>query len=315
MNEGIFCAIGNTPLVKLNNIQINSTANLYVKLENMNPSGSAKDRSAMSIMRKAIEEGLICEDSTIIESSSGNFGIAVAQICRNLGLRFVCVCDEKTTEQNIKILRAYGADVEIVKEKDKKTGEYLTVRKERVKELLNKVPNSFWPNQYGNIYNSIGHQQTMEEIIHQLDKIDYLFVAVSTFGTIRGYANVINNYKLSTKLIAVDAEGSMLFDVLPKKRLIPGHGAACVPDLFDKELVDDYILVSDKECINGCRYLLQKEGIFAGGSTGGIISAIKKYESKIEKNANCVFIAHDRGDRYLDTIYSEQWVKTNIEIV
>lgn len=311
MNSGILSVVGNTPMVSIKNLKFKRNINLYAKLENMNPSGSAKDRSAMSIMKEAMEKGEISEKTTIVESSSGNFGIALAQICRNCGLEFICVCDEKTTSLNKAILKAYGAKLEVVKKKDIVNGEYLEMRKKRVKELLNIIPNSFCPNQYSNIYNPMGHQEAMLEIMREINKIDYIFVAVSTFGTIRGYYDIIKKHELATKIIAVDAVGSVLFDTLPQKRLIPGHGAACVPALFDKNIVDDYVLVNDLECIEGCKLLLEKEGIFAGGSTGGIISAIKKYIDNIPMNSNCVFIVHDRGDRYIDTIYSEQWINRN----
>lgn len=312
IKQSIIDIIGNTPLIRTRNIELPRNIELYIKMEGVNIGGSAKIRSAYNIIINAFKEGTINKDSTIIESSSGNFGIAMAIVCCFFGLKFICVCDAKTTSQNIKIMKAYGATIEIVNKRDKKTNEYLPVRLERVQELLHNTPKGISLDQYKNINNPRGHECAMEEIADELNNdVDYIFCAVSTFGTIRGYADYIRKNNLKTKIIAIDAVGSVLFDNTVKKRLIPGHGAASKSELFDKSIVNDYILVDDLECVKGCRFLIKKEGILAGGSTGGIISAILKYQSEIKSNAKCVFVMHDRGESYLDTIYSNQWVAEN----
>jgi N-(2-amino-2-carboxyethyl)-L-glutamate synthase len=152
----------------------------------------------------------------------------------------------------------------------------------------------------------------MDEIANQLNKkVDFLFCAVSTFGTIRGCHGYITKNNMSTKIIAVDAKGSILLGGLPGKRLIPGLGAGMIPDLCDPSVADDFFLITDLECVVGCRQLVKKESILAGGSTGAIVMAIDKFKSQIKENSNCVFIIHDRGERYLDTIYSDEWVSSN----
>ena len=310
MESSILSTIGDTPVIELKKVFDKEDFQLFMKMEAMNPGGSAKDRSGYSMLMQAIEEGKVNKDTVIIESSSGNLGIALAQICCYFDLRFICVVDVKTTEQNIKMLKVYGAEIDYVNEPDAVTGEYLQARLNRVKELLEKIPNSYRPNQYNNIYNPLGHKNALKELDEYFNgDIDYVFCATSTCGTIRGYSEYIRGHKLSTRIIAVDAVGSVIFGGERKKRMIPGHGAAVVPGLFYDGMVDDSIFVTDMDCIKGCRTLVDREAILAGGSTGAILSAIKKIKDKIPSGSKCVMIMHDRGERYLDTIYSDQWVK------
>jgi N-(2-amino-2-carboxyethyl)-L-glutamate synthase len=283
---------------------------LLAKLEAFNPGGSIKDRAAFSIIGNAMEKGEVRPGMTIIESSSGNMGIGLAQTCAYYGLRFICVIDPKTTNQNIRILKAYGAEVDIVAEPDPETGEFLPARIDRVKELLRTIPHSYWPDQYSNIYNARAHYQTMHEIVTALDgKVDYLFCSTSTCGTLRGCAEYVRNHNLKIKIFAVDAVGSVIFGGVAKKRLIPGHGAARLPGLYQPGLAERCVSVTDLECVIGCRWLLQREAIMAGGSSGGILMAVERVKDEIPSGAVCVVLFSDRGERYLDTIYSDKWVR------
>ncbi len=311
-NEGILSTIGSTPLVKLNKAFIDNHFQVFGKMELFNPGGSIKDRPAFNMIKSAWEQGYIQQDTTIIESSSGNLGIGIAQVCMKLGLNFICVVDALTNEQNIKMLKAYGADVLMVKEPDPVTGEFLPARIKLVKSLLETIPRSFWCNQYANLNNARAHYQTMDEIVKQLNQdIDYLFCATSSCGTLRGCYEYIKSNNLKTKIIAVDAEGSVIFGKKGKKRLIPGHGSGRVPELFQSGMESMFIHVSDLDCVKGCYSLLRREAILAGGSSGGIISAIEKIKEEINRDSVCVAIICDRGERYLDTIYSETWVKNH----
>jgi cysteine synthase A len=311
MYDSILSAIGNTPLVKLERVFDDLQFNLYAKLEGFNPGGSSKDRPAIKIIRRAIELGAIVPGETVvIESSSGNMGIGLAQACSYYGVRFICVVDRKTTMQNIRLLEAYGAEVELVSEPDPVTGEYLQARIDRVKNLLFSIPGSFWPNQYANLDNPHAHHQTMREIATQLDnKVDYLFCATSTCGTLRGCTEYIRDHRLNTKTYGVDAVGSVIFGGQKKtKRLIPGHGAAVRPSLFQTTIADDCIHVTDIDCVVHCHQLVRREAILAGGSSGAVIAAVGRVKDLIPDGANCVAILADRGERYLDTIYSDAWV-------
>lgn len=309
VNKSILSTIGNTPLIKLNKVLKDLHFNLYAKLEGFNPGGSTKDRPAMSIINHAMESGLINSNTTVIESSSGNMGIGLAQACSYYGLRFICVLDPKTTFQNIRLLKAYGAEVDIVMDPDPITGEYLQARIDRVHYLCRSINNTFWPNQYSNTYNPMAHHQTMREIASALKTgIDYLFCATSTCGTLRGCAEFIKENGLKTRVYAVDAVGSVIFGGPKSKRLIPGHGAAVRPQLFKPDLADRCVHVSDLDCIVGCRRLVKAEAILAGGSSGAVLMAVEKVKHVLPAGAECVLIMPDRGERYLDTIYSDEWV-------
>src|ERR1041385_1814798 len=209
MQQGILSVIGNTPLIRLTKALSDVPFKLYAKLESLNPGGSTKDRPAYCIIKRGLETGLIKPDTIIIESSSGNMGIGLAQACAYFKLRLICVVDPKTTMQNIHLLNSYGAQVDMVMHPDPETGEFLQARINRVNTLLKKTENSFWPNQYANEYNPIAHHQTMREIASALDEqIDYLFCATSTCGRLRGWVEDLREHSLPTRTIAVDAKGS-----------------------------------------------------------------------------------------------------------
>lgn len=310
VSDGILAAIGQTPLVKLTRIFPNLHFDLYGKIEALNPGGSMKDRPAFNIIKRGIESGLIKPETVVIESSSGNMGIGLAQACTYFGLRFICVVDPKITAQNLRLLRTYGAEVDMVLHPDPASREYLQARIDRVKELRAEIENSFWPNQYSNEWNSLSHHQTMHEIVVALGRpADYVFCATSTCGTMRGCAEYIREHDMHTRVIAVDAVGSTIFGNGGKmKRLIPGHGAAVRPALYQDGLADRCIHVTDIDCVIGCRRLVRREAILAGGSSGALISAVEREMHRIPSGSTCVLILPDHGQRYLDTIYSDEWV-------
>src|SRR5215213_396789 len=309
LTDSVLSAIGNTPLVRTSRVMASAGFHLYAKLEALNPGGSTKDRPAFSVIKHGIDTGDIGPGTVIIESSAGNMGIGLAQACAYFGLRFICVIDPKTTVQNIRLMKAYDAEVDLVKEPDSTTGEFLQARIKRVEMLLTETPNSFWPNQYANKYNPIAHHKTMSEIHEALaGTLDYLFCPTSTCGTLRGCSEFIRANGLKARIIAVDAIGSVIFGGQKAKRLIPGHGAAVKPGLYQHGLAYDCVHVSDLECIIGCRRLVRHEAILAGGSSGAVLMAVEKYREKIEDGATCAMLFPDRGERYLDTIYCDEWV-------
>ena len=309
MKEGILSVVGQTPLIKLSRIFRDSPVNFYAKLEALNPGGSIKDRAAVSIIEDAIEKKLLRPGMTVIESSSGNMGVGLAQVCAYLSLRFICVVDPTATPQNVALIKAYGAIVDLVPNPDPVTGEFLQARIKRVEELLSIHDGSFWPDQYSNYKNAMAHYTTIEEIITSLDgKLDYLFCSTSTCGTVRGCSDYIQKNGLHTKVYAVDAVGSVIFGGAAKKRLIPGHGAAIRPPLYRDGLIEGYIYVTDLDCVVGCRRLVRSEALLAGGSSGGTVTAVEKIRRDLPAGANCALVLPDRGERYLDTVYSDEWV-------
>jgi N-(2-amino-2-carboxyethyl)-L-glutamate synthase len=180
INEGILSTVGNTPLIRLTRVFKESQFHLLAKLESFNPGGSAKDRPALNILEEAIEAGAVTPETVVVESSSGNLGIGLSQACRYLGLRFICVIDPRTTHQNIRILEAYGAEVDVVSADGLNDWEYLQARIDRVQILLRTIKGSFWPNQYANLANAAAHYKTtMREIAVSLNgDIDYLLGAL-----------------------------------------------------------------------------------------------------------------------------------------
>jgi N-(2-amino-2-carboxyethyl)-L-glutamate synthase len=310
--KGILATVGDTPLVELECLFPGFRSRIFGKIERFNPGGSIKDRPAAAMLLEHIRSGeLEPGRSVVIESSSGNLAIGLAQICRYFGLRFICVVDAKTTEQNIAILEAYQAEVEMVRDPDPETGEYLSSRLQRVRELVSRTPNAFWPNQYANLANPMSHRKTMREVVTALGgRVDYLLCATSTTGTLRGCSEYVREHKLGTRIIAVDAVGSVLFDDGPSRpRLLPGHGASVRPPLLDPKAPHEVIHVTDLECVVACRRLASREAILAGGSSGAVVAALEKLRSGIPSGSNCVMIFADGGDRYLDTIYSDTWVQ------
>ncbi|MFB6715475.1 MULTISPECIES: 2,3-diaminopropionate biosynthesis protein SbnA [unclassified Streptomyces] len=310
---GILSTVGNTPLVELEKLLPDFGSRVFGKVERFNPGGSIKDRSALGMLREAIRSGEVEPGrSVIVESSSGNLAVGLAQICRYYGLRFVCVVDAKTTEQNLAILRAFSAEVEVVTERDELTGEYLPVRLRRVRELVASIDGAYWPNQYASLLNPKAHETTMREIEEALDgKVDYLFCSVSTFGTLRGCRDHIRARGLDTTIVAVDAQGSAIFGLESTQRLIPGHGASVVPPLMDASAADEVVHISDLECVVACRRLIAREAVLAGGSSGATVAALWKFKDRVPRGSHCVLVFPDGGDRYLDTIYSDNWVSRN----
>ncbi len=315
-SDGVLAAIGATPLVQLTRIFSEADFRLYAKLECFNPGGSIKDRAAVNMIRRAIENNNIKPGTTVVESSSGNLGVGLAMACAYFDLPFICVVDPKITTQNMALIRAYGATIDMVIEPDPESGEFLQARLNRVQELLREIPNSYWPNQYANLNNPNAHHETMKEILAQVgERIDYIFCATSTCGTISGCSEYLRQFQSKslsgqrTRIIAVDAVGSVIFGGQKAKRLIPGHGASVVPKLCRPELVDRCVRVRDIDCVIGCRLLVKHEALMTGGSSGGILMAINATRDDIPSGAVCVAIFPDHGQRYLDTIYSDAWVE------
>lgn len=312
LDSGVLGAIGKTPMVQLHELERNAQIRLFAKLEALNPGGSAKDRSAVSMVWRAMERGDLSPGGTVIESSSGNMGIGLAQACARLGVRFVCVTDERTTQTNMRILELYGAVVHVVKQSDCNSTSLLQERLRRVQLLLAEYRDGYWPNQYENIDNPLAHNTTMREIAVDLGGApDYLICAVSTCGTLRGCIEYIKRNSLGTTVIAVDSCASSIFGETRGERLIPGLGAAVSPALCRLDPMPTCIRVSDLDCIKGCRILLRKEAILAGGSSGGVVSGYMQFATSIPGGNTCVLILADRGERYLDSIYSDAWVTSH----
>jgi len=315
MAGGVLGAIGGTPLVRLEKVFEPSHFDFFGKLEGLNPGGSSKDRPSVAIIERALQTGEIDSDTLIVEGSSGNTGIGLAQVCAYHGLRFRCLVDPKVTQQNINILAAYGAEIEIVEHPDPETGELLPAKLKRIGEILQTVKNSFWVDQYASPENSGAHyRSTVKEILRDLDgrMLDYLFIATATCGTIRGCLDYLVDHGYPTKVIAVDALGSQIFSNDRHDRLIPGLGSGICPKLTPTDGVHKVMHVSAIDCVVGCRRLARTEAVLAGGSSGGVIAAVDRASDEIPEGSTVVALLPDRGERYLDTIFSDEWVQDRL---
>lgn len=309
VHDSLLKCIGNTPLVSVRRLFPEPGIEVLAKLELMNPGGSMKDRSATYIVESGLADGTIPAGAHLIESSSGNFGIALAMVSRLYGLTFTCVVDPKTMRANVRIMRRLGAIVEMVDEPDEMGG-YLHTRIRRVKELLAETANGVWVNQYANAGNWQAHYYGVgAELVADLSSApDYLFAAVSTTGSILGCARRLRERFPRLRAVAVDAEGSVIFGTPPGPRNIPGIGSSRVPELFAPEEIDDVVHIGDAEAATACRRLLSREGIFAGGSTGAVVAAIARKLPALPRPSRIIAIFPDRGDRYLDHIYDDDWL-------
>src|SRR5881296_3135855 len=284
--------------------------NLFAKLEYVNPVGSIKDRPAFWILKRAAERGEIGEDTTIIESSSGNFASALAAFTRLVGLRFIPVIDPNVSATYESFLRRICETVVKVDERDD-TGGFLKTRLQMVEHLCMTVPNAYWTNQYANPDAADAHYQlTAGEICADFDSLDYVFIGVSTGGTIAGVSRRLKEHYPNIRVIAVDAEGSAIFGGTPRKRHIPGIGSSIVPPLLSHAEIDDVVWISERETVQACQELLTSHGLFAGGSSGTAFAAIKRYAAKMPsyEHPNVLFLCADRGMPYLDTVFDPTWV-------
>lgn len=305
--------IGQTPVIKLGRLFPESGVQVFAKCEFMNPGGSMKDRTARFMIEEAFREGCLKEGDHLVESSSGNLGVAIAMQAPLYGLNFTCVVDPKTAPANLKILHALGAQVDMVKEPDE-CGGYLHTRVRRVRQWLERDPKAFWLNQYANENNWKAHYcGTGLEMMEQLPEIDVLVGAVSTTGSLLGTSRRLRERFPHLLVVAVDAQGSVIFGGIPKDRNIPGIGSSRVPEICVHEEVDQVIYVDDNESIQGCQRLVETEGIMAGGSSGSVVSGIKKLLHELPRPIRIGTILPDRGDRYLDLVYEKMADRKGME--
>lgn len=297
-----------TPLIPL----ADERCDIVAKLEFCNPAGSSKDRSALWILEQAIGRGEIACGTTVVESSSGNFAMALAFYCRMLGISFVPVIDPNCNEATEAQLLMLCDRVEKVSIRDV-TGGYLKSRLARVRELLVELDSAYWPNQYANPDARDAHYYfTAGELIAQAGPLDYLFVGVGTGGTIAGLSHRIKEEYPDCVVVAVDAEGSVIFGGPPKERRIPGIGSSIVPPLCGQALIDEVEIVSEARAVEACGVLAARYALYAGGSTGSAYAAVQDYFARQRPGADrprVAFIAADRGHAYAQTVYDPMWVQ------
>lgn len=295
-----------TPVVSLEHERVD----LYAKLEFATPTGSVKDRSAYWILKRAIERGEVTPGSTVIESSSGNFALAMAWYCRAVGMAFVPVVDPNTNAPTLAQLRALCERVELVTEPDAGGG-FLRTRLDRVRRLRDEIPGAYWPNQYTNADAAEAHfRLTGGEVHDRFERLDYAFVGVGTGATIAGLSARLKRAYPRVRVVGVDAVGSAIFGGEPRRRHIPGIGSSIVPPMVARATIDDVVLVPETDAVDGCHTLLRDHGIFAGGSTGSVLSAVERYfaDRPLPTRPTVLFLCADAGNAYARTVYATDWV-------
>jgi cysteine synthase A len=272
-----------------------------------NPAGSIKFKPAVGIVKELEKRKRLGPGQGIIDTSSGNMGIALSIVARARGYRFVCVCDDKITPHNQSLLQAYGAELVIL------SGSTLRDRYRYIDRRLDADPTLVWTRQFSNTTNPETHEATTaEEILREVPELTHLFVGAGTCGTLCGCAQAFAKHQKSVRLVAVDAYGSNHFDCAPKnpKRYLPGIGAT-EPSPFLLSIVPhDVAIIKERDAIGACRELASKTGWLFGASTGSVLAAIKSFQSRFQKNDVVVGIAADSGERYLDNLYDDNWVSS-----
>lgn len=292
--EDIRELVGNTPLLKLNNISPDKNVNIFAKLEYLNPGGSIKDRIGLEIIESAEKEGLLKPGYTIIEATAGNTGIGLALAAFEKNYKLIIVIPEKFSIEKQILMRALGAELIITPSEEGIEG---AVKK--ADELLKEIPNSFMAKQFDNPANVVAHRKTGKEIYDDLDgQVDVLVAGAGSGGTITGIAQYLKEKNPNIKIVLADPVGSILGGGEEGTYKVEGIGNHFIPSIFDRSLVDEVEKIRDEESMYFVRLLSKKEGVFAGSSSGAAVAAAVKQAYKAKDKLNIVVILPDRSDRY-----------------
>lgn len=317
-NRSVLDVIGNTPIIKLQKVAAHVESEIYVKLEYMNPGGSIKERIAKYMVEQAIKRGELKPGGTIIEGTSGNTGVGLAMFAAVHGYKCIFVLPDKQSIEKINNLRAFGAKVIVtptnVEPDDPRS--YYSV----AKRLADNTPNSFYANQYYNLDNQMAHyHSTGPEIYEQTNgEFDVFMCGVGTGGTISGTGKYLKEKIPNVKIVGVDIEGSILLPyfktgkvVEAKSYVLEGIGEDIFPDNVDFSVMDDMVLIHDKESFIMTRQLLTKEGIYTGGSAGAAVVGAIRYAEQLKEPKKILVILCDSGNRYTGKIFNDEWMRNN----
>ncbi len=294
--SNILDLIGNTPILKLKNLEDYQGADIYVKLEKYNLTGSVKDRAALNMIEAAEKEGLLKPGSIIVEPTSGNTGIALAAIGKIKGYKVIIVMPETMSEERRQIIKTYGAEL-ILTEGAKGMNGAIS----KAIELAQSDKKYFVPQQFENIHNPQKHYETTAiEILKDLPDLDAFVAGVGTGGTIIGVGKRLKEEKKDIKIYAVEpAESPVLSGGEPGAHKIQGIGAGFIPKIYDSNLVDEVITVTSQEAFDMVRTILTNEGIFLGISSGANICAALKLGKKLGKGKKVLTLSPDGGEKYM----------------
>ena len=296
----ILNSIGNTPLIKLEKISQNLPADVFVKLESKNPMGSVKDRIALAMIESAEKDNKIAPGATIIEPTSGNTGIGLAFVCAVKGYKLILTMPETMSVERRKLLEIMGAELVLTPGDKGMKGAI-----DKAETLAKEIPDSFIPQQFNNPANPEAHYKTTgPEIWNDTNgKVDIFVAGVGTGGTITGIGTFLKEQNPNIKIVAVEPKGSAVIsgeNAGPHK--IQGIGAGFIPNVLNKKIVDDVIIVDSDDAGETSRQLAKKEGVLCGISSGANVwAAIQLAKKEENKNKQIVTIICDTGERYLST--------------
>ena len=316
--DNILQTIGNTPLVKLNNITNDIEALVLAKVESFNPGNSIKDRMALKMVEDAESDGRLMPGGTIVEGTSGNTGMGLALAAIVKGYKLICVSTDKQSKEKFDVLKAVGAKVIVCPtnvDADDPRSYYSTS-----KRIAEETPNSWYVNQYDNLSNTKAHyEQTGPEIWSQTEgKITHLVVGVGTGGTISGVGKFLKEKNSNIKIWGIDTYGSVFkkyheTGVFDKNEIYPysteGIGEDIIPENVDFNIIDHFEKVTDKDAAIYTRKLAREEGIFAGNSCGAAVKGLIQLKERLKQDDVVVIILHDSGSRYIGKIYNDDWMK------
>ncbi|MNO45814.1 Cysteine synthase [compost metagenome] len=289
--------VGDTPVVRINRLVNEQDAEVYVKLEYFNPSGSVKDRAASHMIAEAERKGLLKPGATIIEPTSGNTGIGLAMNAAAKGYKAILVMPDNMTKERINLLKAYGAEVVLTPAVKRMPGSI-----EKAKQLLEEIPDSFMPQQFLNSANPDVHRLTTgPEIVSQMDyKLDMFIATAGTGGTITGTGEYLKEHIQDIRIVVVEPKGSpVLSGGQPGPHKLVGTSPGFIPSILNTEVYENIVQVEDHDALETVRKLAAMEGILVGPSSGASVWTAIQYARQLGKGKRILCIAPDTGERYL----------------
>lgn len=281
---------------------------VLLKLEGLNPAGSVKLKTAAALVESAETDGRLGPGTRLIESSSGNLGIALAVVCAARGYSLTVVTDPNAARPAIRVMESLGAQVVEVTQRDTYGG-YLRTRLDYIHRRLADEPHLVWLNQYANPANVRAHRERTALAVHkELGDLDALFVGAGTTGTLMGCVEYFAEHSPRTRIIAVDTVGSVTFGTAAAPRFIPGLGTSRRPEIFVESNAFEKVQIEEADTVAMCRLLARRYGLLAGGSTGTVLAAVRQLGPTLAPGGRVAAISPDMGDKYLDTVYSDTWV-------
>jgi cystathionine beta-synthase len=310
-HESVLDAIGDTPLIRLNKVAGDLPVQLWAKVEYFNPGGSIKDRIGLEMIEDAERRGLLKPGGTIIEATAGNTGVGLALAAAVKGYRSIFVLPDKMSQEKVNLLSAYGAEIVITPTSvaPDSPDSYNGV----ADRLAREIPESFRPSQFANQRNPEAHYRTTgPEIWRDTDGAVDVFVAgIGTGGTISGVGRYLKEQKPEVLVIGADPEGSILSGDAPRPWKVEGIGEDYIPATFDRQVVDEFVRVSDAESFEMARRLAREEGLLVGGSAGTAVAAAIKYARRLPAGKTIVALLPDTGRNYLTKFFSDAWLIEN----